>query len=179
MAETKNISEVDLVVFGGTPAGIAAAVRGARGGLDVVLIYTGRRAPIFDEIVDYYRQTYGANSQQLKDYVDTRLTFEPHIAELVLNKLIDNTQNLTVLKPYFPTAIKRDGNRINEVQIQSRGGEVTRHDIKAEPYIDATYEGDLAALAGVAYSAGRESRQSNQLRLSLAYKTPRGSRRNT
>ncbi len=53
MAETKNISEVDLVVFGGTPAGIAAAVRG---GLDVVLIYTGRRAPIFDEIVDYYRQ---------------------------------------------------------------------------------------------------------------------------
>jgi hypothetical protein len=121
-------------------------------------LYTGRRAPIFDEIVDYYRQTYGANSQQLKDYVDTRLTFEPHIAELVLNKLVDNTQNLTALKPYFPTAIKRDGNRINEVQIQSRGGEVTRHDIKAETYIDATYEGNLAALAGVAYSAGRESR---------------------
>ena len=182
MVKTKNFSEVDLAVFGGTPAGIAAAVRGARQGLDVVLIspyehiggmltnglgvmdrlYTGRRAPIFDEIVegiiDYYRQTYGANSQQLKDCVDIRLTYEPHVAELVLNKLVDNTQNLAVLKPYFPTALKRAGNRISEVQIQSRTGTVTRHDIKAESFIDATYEGDLAALADVPYRVGRESR---------------------
>ncbi len=83
MVKARNISKVDLAVFGGTPAGIAAAVRGARQGLDVVLIspydhiggmltnglgvmdrlYTGRRAPIFDEtvegIINYYRQTYG------------------------------------------------------------------------------------------------------------------------
>jgi hypothetical protein len=178
-----DIVKVDLAVFGGTPAGIAAAVRGAREGLDVVLIspydhiggmltnglgvmdrlYTGRRAPIFDEIVegivDNYRQTYGNNSKQLDDCVDTRLTFEPHVAELVLNKLVKNTQNLVVLKPYFPTAIKRTGNQINEVQIQSRVDEATRHLIKARTFIDATYEGDLAALADVPYRVGRESRR--------------------
>lgn len=183
MVNTRNISEVDLAVFGGTPAGIAAAVRGARQGLDVVLIspyehiggmltnglgvmdrlYTGRRAPIFDEIVegiiDYYRQTYGANSQQLKDCLDTRLTFEPNVAELVLNKLVDNTQNLAVLKPYFPTAVKRTENQIKEVQFQSRISEVTGHNVKAETFIDATYEGDLAALADVPYRVGRESRR--------------------
>ncbi|HIK90287.1 MAG TPA: FAD-dependent oxidoreductase [Dehalococcoidia bacterium] len=183
MANNRNISEVDLAVFGGTPAGIAAAVRGARQGLDVVLIsayehiggmltnglgvmdrlYTGRRAPIFDEIVDgiidYYRQTYGANSQQLKDCIDTRLTYEPHIAELVLNKLIDNTQNLAVLKPYFPTEVQRTRNQIDEVQFQSRVSGVTGHDIKATTFIDASYEGDLAALADVPYRVGRESRR--------------------
>ena len=173
--------KVDLAVFGGTPAGIAAAVRGAREGLDVVLIspydhiggiltnglgvmdrlYTGRRAPIFDEtvegIIDYYRQTYGNNSKQLDDCVNTKLTFEPHVAELVLNKLVNNTQNLVVLKPYFPTAIKRTGNQIKEVQIQSRANKVTRHHITAQTFVDATYEGDLAALADVPYRVGRES----------------------
>lgn len=182
-AETSNISTVDLAVFGGTPAGIAAAVRGARQGLDAVLIspyehiggmltnglgvmdrlYTGRRAPIFDEVVegiiDYYRQTYGNNSKQLDECVDTRLTFEPHVAELVLNKLVDRTKNLVVLKPYFPTAVKRVGNQISELQIQSRVSNIPRHDIKAESFIDASYEGDLLALADVPYRVGRESRR--------------------
>jgi hypothetical protein len=183
MANNRNISEVDLAVFGGTPAGVAAAVRGARQGLDVVLIspyehiggmlsnglgvmdrlYTGRRAPIFDEVVegiiDYYRQTYGENSDQLADCLDIRLTYEPHVAELVLNKLVNDAQNLVALKPYFPIAVKRAGNKINEVQIQSRTGTVTRRDIKAESFIDATYEGDLMALADVPYRVGRESRR--------------------
>ena len=177
-----DIMKVDLAVFGGTPAGIAAAVRGARQGLDVVLVspygrlggmltnglgvmdrlYAGRRAPIFNEtvegIINYYRETYGDNSKQLNDCLETRLTFEPRVAELVLNKLVKNTENLVVFKPYFPITIKRTGNQIEEVQIQSRVTKDTKHRIEAQTFIDATYEGDLAGLADVDCRIGRESR---------------------
>lgn len=178
-----DIMNVDLAVFGGTPSGIAAAVRGARQGLDVVLVspyghvggmltnglgvmdrlYTGHRAPIFDETVEgitnYYRETYGDNSKQLKDCLDTRLTFEPRVAELVLNNLIKNSKNLAVFKPYFPIKMKRTGNIIEEVQIQSRINKLAKHRIEAQTFVDATYEGDLAGLAGVECRIGRESRR--------------------
>ncbi|MDA3925152.1 MAG: FAD-dependent oxidoreductase [Kiritimatiellae bacterium] len=80
--------EYDLVVMGGTPAGIACAVRAARQGLNVLLVnhtqhiggfitsgaggweapYDGLRSPIYGEMrtgaARYYRQTYGEGSQQ-------------------------------------------------------------------------------------------------------------------
>ncbi|HCN29437.1 MAG TPA: pyridine nucleotide-disulfide oxidoreductase [Verrucomicrobiales bacterium] len=78
----------DLVVIGGTPGGIACAVRAAREGLNVLLVnhtqhlggfvtsgaggweapYDGARSPIYDEMLakaaDYYRKTYGEGSSQ-------------------------------------------------------------------------------------------------------------------
>jgi len=80
--------EYDLVVMGGTPGGIACAVRAARQGLNVLLVnhtqhlggfitsgaggweapYDGLRSPIYGEMrtgaARYYRQTYGEGSQQ-------------------------------------------------------------------------------------------------------------------
>ena len=78
----------DVVVVGGTPGGIACAVRAAREGCTVLLTHHGRhlggfmtsgaggweapydglRAPLYGEIrtgaADYYRETYGADSPQ-------------------------------------------------------------------------------------------------------------------
>ncbi len=78
----------DLVVVGGTPGGIACAVRAAREGLSVLLVnhtqhlggfvtsgaggweapYDGRRSPIYAEILaraaEHYRKTYGEDSSQ-------------------------------------------------------------------------------------------------------------------
>ncbi len=78
----------DLVVIGGTPGGIACAVRGAREGLSVLLVnhtqhlggfvtsgaggweapYDGLRSPLYGEMrtgaADYYRKKYGENSPQ-------------------------------------------------------------------------------------------------------------------
>lgn len=78
----------DLVVIGGTPGGIACAVRAAREGLSVLLVnhtqhlggfvtsgaggweapYDGHRAPIYAEMLkgaaEYYRKTYGEGSPQ-------------------------------------------------------------------------------------------------------------------
>src|SRR6478609_7830843 len=76
----------DVIVVGGTPGGIACAVRAAREGLSVLLVqhnghiggmmtngltqwdalYAGHRAPLFTELLgrieDHYRKTYGENS---------------------------------------------------------------------------------------------------------------------
>ncbi len=78
----------DLVVIGGTPGGIACAVRAARQGLSVLLVnhtqhlggfmtsgaggweapYDGLRSPIYGEVLAsaaaYYREKYGAGSPQ-------------------------------------------------------------------------------------------------------------------
>lgn len=78
----------DLIVVGGTPGGIACAVRAAREGLTVLLVehtqhlggfmangaggweapFDGLRAPLYAEIrtnaTEYYRATYGAGSPQ-------------------------------------------------------------------------------------------------------------------
>ena len=80
----------DLVVVGGTPGGIACAVRAAREGLSVLLVnhtrhlggfvtsgaggweapYDGLRSPLYAEIrqgaTDYYREQYGADSLQCR-----------------------------------------------------------------------------------------------------------------
>lgn len=83
-----NGKAYDLVVIGGTPGGIACAVRAAREGLSVLLVnhtqhlggfstsgaggweapYDGLRSPLYGEMLhgasDYYRQTYGEKSTQ-------------------------------------------------------------------------------------------------------------------
>ena len=52
-------------------------------------LYTGFRSPIFNEIseniIGYYINKYGENSEQVKVCKDTRLTFEPHVAEYIFN----------------------------------------------------------------------------------------------
>lgn len=82
--------DYDLVVVGGTPGGIACAVRAAREGLRVLLThyhghvgglwssglgaidtqYAGRRAPLYTEFCDrllaFYRERYGRDSQQYR-----------------------------------------------------------------------------------------------------------------
>nr|WP_306301480.1 FAD-dependent oxidoreductase [Verrucomicrobium spinosum] len=83
-----NGKSYDLVVIGGTPGGIACAVRAAREGLNVLLVnhtqhlggfvtsgaggweapYDGQRAPLYAEMLEgaanYYRKNYGEGSPQ-------------------------------------------------------------------------------------------------------------------
>lgn len=83
-----NGKSYDLVVIGGTPGGIACAVRAAREGLSVLLVnhtqhlggfvtsgaggweapYDGKRSPLYAEMLSsaatYYRATYGEGSPQ-------------------------------------------------------------------------------------------------------------------
>ena len=170
----------DALVYGATPCGIACGVRMAREGLEVLLVsphdhvggmisngvglldtqYRGRRAPLlgefWDRVLDHYRSTYGVHSEQYENAA-TYLTFEPQVGERVINTLIDAESSLTVLTPYFPISVERAERRLLAATCKSsRSDEIRR--IEAEVFVDASYEGDLLALAGVAYRVGRESR---------------------
>jgi len=179
----------DVVVVGATPGGIACAVRAAREGLRVLIVsryvhlggmlsnglgvmdtlFDGRRAPLYDEvcdrILDHYRTAFGPESEQYtqrapgpREYSSRRLKFEPHVGEKVLNDILAGESLITVLKPYHPFAVERAERRLGAVHVRQVHGDDVRR-VAARVFVDATYEGDLAALAGVPYRVGREGRQ--------------------
>lgn len=176
----------DLVVIGGTPGGIACAVRAAREGLNVLLVnrhahlggiltsgigvwdtqFEGKRSPLYDEvraaIIEYYRQTYGADSPQYRDALPgatgyTNGRFEPRVAELILDRLVVRESHLTVLRGFVPASVEREGSMLNAVVLRAMEGTKTMR-VAGDAFVDATYEGDLAALAKVPYRVGREAR---------------------
>jgi hypothetical protein len=176
----------DLVVVGGTASGVACAVRAAREGCSVLLVqhnrhiggmmsnglmqwdalYGGHRAPLFTELLRnierHYIATYGENS---KDHQTIRYTHEhypigwaePHIAEREFNRLIAGEKKITLLLEHYATAVERDGALLRSVTLREYGG-TKEIRVRSAMFADATYEGDLFALAKVPYRSGREAR---------------------
>ena len=59
---------------------------------------------------------------------------------------------------HYPTAVERDGALLQSVTLREYGG--TREiRVRGELFADATYEGDLLAVARVPYRVGREARE--------------------
>jgi hypothetical protein len=180
------VGSYDLVVIGGTPGGIACAVRAAREGLSVLLVnrhdhlggimssglgvwdtqWEGKRSPIYDEtraaLFAHYRSTYGEDSAQYRDALPgktghTNGRYEPHIAERILTGLVKREKNITVLRGFIPVAVERGDALIKAVTLREMRG-TREQTMRAATFADCTYEGDLAALAKVPYRIAREAR---------------------
>ncbi|WP_309380882.1 FAD-dependent oxidoreductase [Cerasicoccus frondis] len=83
----------------------------------------------------------------------TMWIFEPHVAERVFEDFIAE-YGIPVYREEFldrQSGVTKENNRI--VSITTLSGKT----IAAKMFIDATYEGDLMASAGVSYAIGRES----------------------
>ncbi len=174
----------DLVVAEATPAGIAMAVRAAREDLRVLLatrghhlggmlasglgvwdtLIPGRRAPIYDEvraaILKHYRDSAGEDSPQYRAALPepeghANGRFEPSVAAKVFEVLVADEPLLTVWREMEPVAVKKEGSRIVAVDFRDRATGAVRQ-VLGKVFADCTYEGDLAALAGVAFRLGRE-----------------------
>jgi hypothetical protein len=181
MSRPGNVQSSDLVVYGGTAPGIVAAVRAAREGLRVMLVtptmqlggslpslgavethYRGARAPLLQEFVDrvvaYYLDHYGEGSAQLAACTcGMMVTFEPHVAEMILREWVTAEPRIQWLPGWMPAAVERDGALIRAVVFGSAdGGGPLR--LAADTWVEASYEGDLMALSGVAHRTGREAR---------------------
>ncbi len=179
-------TQCDLLVIGATPAGIAAALRAARGGLRVTLtcelahiggmlsaglgvldsLYGGLRAPMLDEftarVVAHYEKRYGADSPQSRaarpeDATHKRLNFEPRVAEQVFNEMLQAESRVTLLLRHVVVAVRREGRVLSAATLRDRDSGA-EHEWTAHSFIDASYEGDLMALAGCSYRVGREAR---------------------
>jgi len=179
---SKKKITIDLAIIGATPSGIASAITAGRNGLTVALIssndqlggiltnglgvmdrlYTGFRSPLFNEIseniINYYIEKYGENSEQVNACKDTRLTFEPHVAEHIFNNMVEKNKNIKVFKSFIVNKVDVKNKEIKSIILKSvfNTAEIK---IIAKSYIDASYEGDLIALSGAPYTVGRESRE--------------------
>jgi hypothetical protein len=182
--------EADIVVYGGTSAGVVAAVQAARMGKSVILVspdkhlgglssgglgYTdsgntkavgGLAREFYQRVYPYYgtpeawrwqtRSEFRNEGQGSRSRVDNERamwTFEPHVAESIFNAWLAEYKVLVCRGEWLDRkngVIKKDG-RI--VAVSTLSGKTFR----AKVFIDATYEGDLMAAAGVSYSVGREA----------------------
>ena len=171
----------DIVIYGSTPGGIAAAVSAARLGREVTLVeyhdHIGgmttsglgksdieNRAMIgglFKEFVSgvhqHYLTKYGPQHESTKLCQDGYYA-EPHVAEKVFEAMIANEPKITVLRGWRLKAAEVAENKLRGIILMNRRNNEERH-LKAKVFVDATYEGDLYAAAGAKFRLGRESRQ--------------------
>jgi hypothetical protein len=174
------VKSYDLIVAGATAPGIVAAVRAAREGLSVALVapgpqlggslpslgavethYRGNRAPLLQEFIDavgrHYLGRYGADSEQYRACAGGKMImFEPHVAERVLEQMVAAESHIEVRRGLLPVAVEKTGRRVQAVVFRDAGGHA--HRLAARNFIEAGYEGDLMAVAGVAHRIGREAR---------------------
>lgn len=180
----------DIVIYGGTSAGITAAIQASRMGKSVVLIEPTSRIgglttgglgqtdignkqaiggisrEFYENIKTYYDNPKNWKWQSKSEYRDggqtmtkenerTMWTFEPSAALAVFKQMMEKENIKLVYNERLnrKNGVQKVRNKISSIAMQSGktfGGDV---------FIDATYEGDLMATAGVSYTLGRESNE--------------------
>lgn len=104
------------------------------------------------------REQYG-NKGQGTEAIDkgarTMWIFEPHVAERVYEDWIKELKIPVIRNAYLDRAkgVKKSGDRITSIRT------LNGKEYAAKMFLDATYEGDLMAAAGVDYHVGRESQK--------------------
>lgn len=180
----------DLVIYGPTSAGIAAAVQAQRMGLDVIVTGpdthlgglsagglgwtdSGNKEVIGGIALEFYKRIYayydkpetwtwqtrtsygkrGRGTQARDGHGRAMWVFEPHVAEQVFENLIHDHMIPIDRNQWLDRStkgVKKKNRKITSIKMKS--GKV----YQGKMYIDATYEGDLMAAAGVSYTVGRE-----------------------
>lgn len=174
----------DIVVYGGTSGGIIAAVQAAKMKRSVVLIEPtkhlggltsgglgatdignkgaigGLSRTFYRRVAEFYakesawtwekREAYGSRRQASNEL--EMWTFEPHVAEAIYRDMLKEAKvPIVVGRLDLKNGVVKLGDRISSIRLEG-GLEFT-----GSMFIDATYEGDLLAKAGVSYHVGREA----------------------
>jgi len=188
-----DVTDTDVCVYGGTSAGVTAAVEAARMGRSVVLVEPGRHLgglssgglgmtdvgavhtigglsrEFYERVYRYYAEAQAWPYQRREDFVawlpriwgvdgprmeelKAQFLFEPHVAEGVFNDMVREAGVRVILgeRLDLKNGVHKNGARITGIHMES-GNECV-----AKVFVDATYEGDLMAMAGVSCMVGRE-----------------------
>lgn len=160
--------QYDLVVYGGTAAGFATAVSGARQGLKTALLEprnhiggmisgglsgtdVGRREVIGGLSLEFYYRA-GRYYQLDRHLQEIAWMPEPGVAEKLMRDMLKET-GVTLLEHHRlreKDGVKREGSRVTEIVMENGAR------FRAKVFADATYEGDLMAQSKVTYTYGRE-----------------------
>jgi hypothetical protein len=173
----------DVVIYGGTSSGVAAAVQARRMGKSTIVIEPGKHLggltsgglgmtdsgnksviggiarEFYQRVKKHYDEPSSWKHERRDGYPlyraseDAMWTFEPHVAEMIFERL--------VIEHDIPVVREQRLNR--ETGVRMRGQRITSITMESgetypgQMFIDATYEGDLMAAASVTYTVGRES----------------------
>ena len=175
----------DVVIYGGTSAGVTAAIQAARSGKSVVVIEptewlgglttsglgwvdAGNPAAIGGLAWEFYHRVWlhyqsptawkwsppiELEAQHGKMIGETMWLHEPSVAKKIIEEMAAEA-GVTVIRNERlnrRTGVTKNGAAITRIAMES--GRVFEGAI----FIDATYEGDLLAAAGVSYTIGREA----------------------
>lgn len=158
--------EYDVVVYGQTSAGVMAAVQAARMGKTVIVVGPDTHLGGLSSgglgstdignkgaIGGLSREFYG----RLGDYYGKAemWTFEPHVAEKIFEDYIA-AHTITVHRDEWLDRIPGKGVQVKDGRIVSTTM-LSGKTYCGKMFIDATYEGDLMATAGVSHTVGREA----------------------
>jgi hypothetical protein len=156
----------EVLVVGGTPAGVAAALAAARLGDDVTLV---AQRPVFggvltDATMDQWDLNLAPDGTPVEGGIFSEIhaalgdAFTPDDAARVFGDLVANEPRIHAIVNAEPIAVRvstvAGGSQIDGVTF-ARSGKPD-FTLTAPVVIDATDNGDLAALAGARYDVGRQ-----------------------
>lgn len=174
----------DIVIYGCTAGGVIAAIEGRRLGRSVTLVCrdaylggmttnglswsdTGNHRAIGGLALEFYRRVkrhydnpaawnHAPRPARAENFIDdgAMWQFEPKVAEHILETWVREAGVQVVRsQPLDRTrgSVERAGTRL--VAFRSNGGQR----FAGRMFIDASYEGDLMAAAGISYTIGREA----------------------
>ncbi len=161
--------DFDVVVYGGTAGGVVAAVAAAREGLRTALLeptkhvggmvssglgYTdfGKKEAIGGYSYEFYYRV-GRYYQMNRHSAEVSWYHEPHVAEQIFREMMTGA-GVTLFEGARLKergGVRKEGTRV--VSLDTESGDT----FTARVFIDAGYEGDVMAQAGVTWVYGRES----------------------
>ncbi len=173
----------DVVIYGGTAAGVAAAVEVARSGHTAILIEPsqhiggltsgglgmtdsgdnraigGIAREFYQRCKKHYDQPSAWKQEKASDYAhykaneDAIWRFEPSVAEKILREMLAEAKVSVIYgqRLDLQNGVEKMDGDITSIRMES--GQT----FAGKRFIDATYEGDLMAKAGVHYTVGREA----------------------
>ena len=186
IAQGSDPDNYDLVVVGATPAGIAAAINAARYNHTVLLaeeyaqvgglmtsglsftdfisyeVLSGTFLDYTQRVEAYYAEKYGTGSEQ-HQASHGGIHAEPHVTLEIFRQMLGEYDQITTRTNLRLTdvAYQTGADSIKLIRSVSLTDTQTGDTlgVRGKIFVDATYEGDLAARAGADYWVGRESRE--------------------
>ncbi len=167
----------DVITYGGTPAGIAAAIHARRDGAKVLLIEPTRHVgglstsgintaesehmlawtiggfadEFYRRMGRFYEENKAGQTYPHKDKrLNTIYFFESSVAEKTYLEMLQEA-GVEIRYGASVESVRKDGTKITSLTLTD-GTELA-----AKAFVDASYEGDLMARAGVRYAVGREA----------------------
>ncbi|HEX4131881.1 MAG TPA: FAD-dependent oxidoreductase [Pirellulales bacterium] len=172
-----ELAEADVCVYGGSSGGVAAAVQVARMGKRAVIVEPGRHLggmtsgglsavdigdpravggiarEYFTRLVAHYGKTLAWDKPFTNKgggpATGGAFSIEPHVAERLFDEMVREAKVPVHFNARL-ARVKKEGARITELVTEDGST------VRAKMFIDATYEGDLVAAAGVSYTLERE-----------------------